>query len=482
MFDLVSSWLMAIWPYQPETQPVMVGDLSGWVQSSNANRLLEPLYSPNPLTVSAVTKHINALKASGLPTEQQGIWFQSGRTVLAEHQGREPLPAASLTKIATTLVTLHAWGISYQFETLLSYRGIVEDGVLDGDLIVQGSGDPFFVWEEAIAMGNTLNEIGIHTITGNLIISGSFAMNFRAEPDVAGVLLRQGMNADLWPFAAQQQFAAMTPGTPRPSVTIQGQVLVRPEHSAIEGTERNHHIQGNQAQANHLSGHGILEDGGAAGIVASGEAIAPAYPDQIPLVRHQSVPLIEMLRQMNIYSNNFMADALANGVGGASFVAEQAAVITGIPEREIQLINGSGLGVENRISARAASAMLMSINGMLQRSNWSVADVFPVAGLDEGTIQTRDLPNYSAVKTGTLATVSALAGAIPTDDVEQEVVWFSVINWGSDLEGLRDRQDSLLKDLRQRSTTAGAIARSDDQRGRELELGAPERNEILARF
>lgn len=477
MFDLVSSWLMAIWPYPPETQPVMVGNLSGWVQSSNANRLLEPLYSPNPLAVSAVTKHINALEASGLPTEQQGIWFQSGRTVLAEHQGMEPLPAASLTKIATTLVALHAWGTHYQFETLLSYRGTVDGGVLDGDLIVQGSGDPFFVWEEAIAMGNTLNEMGLHTITGDLIISGSFAMNFQAEPDVAGILLRQGMNAEMWPFEAQQQFAAMAPGTPRPSVTIQGQVLVRPEFSAIEGAVRNE-----GAQDHLLSGNGILEDDGAAGIVASGEAIAPAYPDQLPLVRHQSVPLIEMLRQMNIYSNNFMADALANGVGGASFVAKQAAVITGIPEREIQLINGSGLGVDNRLSARAASVMLMSIHGMLARSNWSVADVFPVAGLDAGTIQTRDLPNYSAVKTGTLATVSALAGAIPTDDVEQDVVWFSVINWGSDLEGLRDQQDSLLKDLRQQGTTAGAIARSDTQRGRDLELGAPERNEILARF
>ena len=477
MFDLVSSWLMAIWPYAPETQPLMGGNLSGWVKSSDATRLLEPFYMPNPVTVSAVTKHINALEESGLPTEQQGIWFQSGRNVLAEHQGMEPLPAASLTKIATTLVALHAWGTHYQFETLLSYRGTVGDGVLNGDLIVQGSGDPFFVWEEAIAMGNTLNEIGIHTITGNLIITGPFTMNFRAEPDVAGVLLRRGMNAELWPFDAQQQFATMSPGTSRPSVTIQGQVLVRPGHSASEGAARNDSVQDTL-----LSGNGILENGGATGILINGEAIAPAYSDQVPLVRHQSVPLIEMLRQMNIYSNNFMADALADGVGGASFVSKQAAVITGIPEREIQLINGSGLGVENRLSARAASAMLMSIHGLLTRSNWSIADVMPVSGLDAGTIQTRDLPNYSAVKTGTLATVSALAGAIPTEDVEQDVVWFAVINWGSNLEGLRDQQDSLLRNLEQGNSTARAIARSDAQRGRELELGAPERNEILAQF
>jgi len=40
--------------------------------------------------------------------------------------------------------------------------------VLQGDLIITGSGDPFLVWEEVIALGNSLNQLGIKRVTGNL--------------------------------------------------------------------------------------------------------------------------------------------------------------------------------------------------------------------------------------------------------------------------------------------------------------------------
>jgi len=67
---------------------------------------------------------------------------------MANHQGTVPLPAASLTKIVTSLAALKTWGPAHQF-------GLVQPACkrwsVAGDLIIQGSGDPFFVWEEAIA-------------------------------------------------------------------------------------------------------------------------------------------------------------------------------------------------------------------------------------------------------------------------------------------------------------------------------------------
>ncbi|HAG82127.1 MAG TPA: D-alanyl-D-alanine carboxypeptidase, partial [Cyanobacteria bacterium UBA12227] len=60
---------------------------------------------------------------------------------------------------------------------------------------------------------------------------------------------------------------------------------------------------------------------------------------------------------------------------------------------EIQLINTSGLGVENRISPHAATAMLMAVERFLEPYQLNIADVFPLAGYDHhGTMRTRKLP------------------------------------------------------------------------------------------
>ena len=44
-----------------------------------------------------------------------------------------------------------------------------------GDLIVQGGGDPFFVTEDALALRQSLQELGLKRVTGKLIISGNFS-------------------------------------------------------------------------------------------------------------------------------------------------------------------------------------------------------------------------------------------------------------------------------------------------------------------
>jgi len=57
-------------------------------------------------------------------TKNQGVWIQSGPVLMANHQGTVPLPAASLTKIVTSLAALKTWGPAHQFETLISATGL----------------------------------------------------------------------------------------------------------------------------------------------------------------------------------------------------------------------------------------------------------------------------------------------------------------------------------------------------------------------
>jgi D-alanyl-D-alanine carboxypeptidase/D-alanyl-D-alanine-endopeptidase (penicillin-binding protein 4) len=355
--------------------------------------------NPDPTTNAKIQVYLDRLEAQGFSKDGQGVWIQTQDQLLANHQGTVPLPAASLTKVATTLAALETFGPDYRFTTIFGTNGTIQNGRLDGDLVIQGGEDPFFVWEEAIAVGNLLNEMGIRSISGNLIISGRFYMNYKENPLEAGELLKQSLNANLWGAEASAQHQTLPAGTARPNVVIEGSVSTKDF----------------------------------------------AQEQFIPLVKHNSLPLAELLKKMNQYSNNAMADMFAKAVGGASIVAKKSAEAAGFPQNEISLINGSGLGMDNRISPRAVCAMFLSIENILKPYKMSVSDVFVVIGKDPGILEPRQLPQLAIVKSGSLDSVSAVAGALPTQ--EQGTVWFSIINVGNNLTGFRSEQENLLEDF-----------------------------------
>jgi D-alanyl-D-alanine carboxypeptidase/D-alanyl-D-alanine-endopeptidase (penicillin-binding protein 4) len=103
------------------------------------------------------------------------------------------------------------------------------------------------------------------------------------------------------------------------------------------------------------------------------------------------------------------------------------------------------------MSARAACAIFKAIQRNLQQwtsptgATYTIADLFPVSTLDGGTIKVRNIPASSVVKTGTLSDVSALSGVLPTRD--QGLVWFAILNRGTDIDELRRRQDQALQAL-----------------------------------
>jgi D-alanyl-D-alanine carboxypeptidase/D-alanyl-D-alanine-endopeptidase (penicillin-binding protein 4) len=359
---------------------------------------------PNPAGANTVQQYLNELVTSKLIqqnlAESQGIWVQSGPMLIASYQGTTPLPAASLTKIATSLAAFKTLGPEHQFQTLISATGPVQNGVLQGDLVVTGGSDPMFVWEEAIAIGNTLNQMGIKQIKGNLVITGNFTMNYMPNQQMAGQSLKEAMNSATWGRPAIYSYALMPKGSPKPKVIINGQVKIEPQVTS----------------------------------------------PQTLLVRHYSLPLKQIIKEMNVYSNNEIAQMLADAIGGHTVVQTTAAQLAKVPYSEIQLINGSGLGPENRISPRAVCAMLMVLQKEAFSHQLTLADLFPTSGFDDrGTMHSRKLPNATVMKTGTLRDVSALGGVFPTRD--RGLVWFAIINRGSGISGFRQGQDQLLQNL-----------------------------------
>lgn len=440
MLELLSSGIISLWLEAAGLQKVGLnaaavlaweGGLSGLVLAGG-DVSQSPLVNPDGATAAAVQGYLQQLSAKGMLEGSQGVWMQSGIRPLVSNEGTVPVPGASLTKIATSLASLQTWGANYQFETRLSATGPIKNGVLRGDLVVEGGGDPLFVWEEAIAVGNALNKMGINRVAGNLVIVGKFWMNYDSNPMVAGELLREGLDSTIWSSAVKGLYYKMPPGTARPRVAIAGNVVAKKS-------------------------------------VASGRL----------LLKRRSLPLAEILKQMNIYSDNEMAEMLADVVGGAKVVQQQAAWAAGVPQSEVQLINGSGLGEENRISPRAVCAMLQAIQRYLYGTNLTIADLFPVSGRDKGTLERRHIPKGTVAKTGTLDRVIALAGVIPTRD--RGLVWFAIVNRGSDWDGLRSEQDLFLQQLVKKWGLAPSLpfAITPHINGARPALGAANRNDIL---
>jgi len=354
----------------------------------------------NPTTASnpEVERYLAQLEA---PNAGQGVWIQTQAALLANHQATVPLPAASLTKVATSLAVLKQLGPDHRFTTNIGYVGTLQKGELQGDLVIEGGADPFFVWEDAIALGNLLNQNGIRQIRGNIIVVGPFYMNYETDPVTAGTLFLQGLNHTRWPVAAQTQYQTLPPDTPKPEVAIAGNVRV---------------------------------------------ATAPSGPVK-RFIRHRSLPVAELLKKMNQYSNNAMAEMLADQVGGPRRIAQIAAQESNVPLQEIQLVNGSGLSIDNRISARAACGMFQAIAHLLHSQKMTIADIFAITGKDAGVLNERSLPTLSVIKSGTLDEVSALAGALPTQN--QGVIWFALVNGEGDVDRFRAQQELLLQTLLQ---------------------------------
>jgi D-alanyl-D-alanine carboxypeptidase/D-alanyl-D-alanine-endopeptidase (penicillin-binding protein 4) len=354
----------------------------------------------DPVVSDLIEDYLDRLEAKGYDRQRQGIWFQSEWAYLAQNQATVAVSAASLTKVATSLAAINRWGPEHRFETRFYSTGPVVAGVLQGDLIIQGGFDPLFVWEEAMAVGNALNRQGIKQIRGNLVITGNFAMNFTTDPPVAGALFQQALQARRWTPLIKKQYANLPAGTPKPDVTLAGQVLTQSQ----------------------------------------------LPPEAQPLLRRQSLRLAQIVKQMNIYSNNEIAETLAQALGGATMVTQEAARLAKIPPEEIQLQNGSGLAVENRLSPKAVTQLYQALQAQLEPQGLTLADLFPVMGRDrKGTLEWRAMPPGLTVKTGTLNQVSALAGIIPTQ--ERGTVWFTLINGGPNFDRLRAEQDRLLQRL-----------------------------------
>jgi D-alanyl-D-alanine carboxypeptidase/D-alanyl-D-alanine-endopeptidase (penicillin-binding protein 4) len=346
-----------------------------------------------------------ASSARSILGANQGVYVEAADgTVLLSQAAESPVHPASVSKIATTLALLHKFGIEHRFTTVFATSGSIINGTLQGDLLVETDGDPYFVDENALLVAERLRQAGVQRVTGTLRTRGTLTFDWDIDQD--GARLRRALSggAPAAAWSSLQTVADSTPGTAAMPV-----------------------------------------------IQFDNSAAAMATGPERRLVIHHSQPLLSLTKSLNDYSNNIFKP-LADAAGGAPAVEALArGEVPAIMQAEIILGDGAGTDPSNRLSPRAAVTLLRVLERELASSGHSLYDILPVSGIDEGTLRKRlDGPGeagHVVGKTGTFGDygASALIGAIATN--ERGTVYFAILDHDVPVPIARQRQDRFVRAL-----------------------------------
>ncbi len=344
----------------------------------------------------------------------QGVLVETleGGTVSTQAADEAFNPASAL-KLATALVALRTFGPEHRFSTGAWTDGSLDKttGTLNGNLYISGR-DPSFHYEHGVMIARQLNFLGIQTVTGDLIIGPAFTMNFNWSARRSGSKLYSTFDATLRSAEATRSWLYERGSlgdkaslASMPSVAIMGEVRVE-----------------------------------------------PVAPNAKLLLTHRSSRLVDILKVLLCYSNNFMAERIGDSIGGVQSVRRYLIDTLGLSPDQIQMSSLSGLGV-NRASPRTMMKIFRALREELRKHRLSTTDIMPVAGIDPGTMETRftEPPWRGSViaKTGTLIRTdggaSSLVGQMRT--ASGATLLFVIMNRRGNVMRFRSNQDFLLMQI-----------------------------------
>lgn len=294
----------------------------------------------------------------------------TGRTLYARNAHRKFVPASN-QKILVTAAAVSLLGPDYRYETGLWAAGPVSDGVLQGDLVLVGTGDPTLsdrFWDSGVAalaaLADSVRLRGLERVTGRLVVDvslwdstsvgptwevedlgyaygstgGAFAIDEGevrlivsggAEPGQPAELAWTPVGTDAYVVSRITTWPADSTRRVRPSYLPESRRLVLEGHipaSAVDTlsfAQRDPVRQASAALARALAQAGVVVDGGMGIAWERGEILGPgcrsgALPrcmDAAPLVALRSPPLIEIVEGILEPSQNWMTEQLVRTLG-----------------------------------------------------------------------------------------------------------------------------------------------------------------------
>lgn len=409
-----------------------------------------------------------AVKVSSLDT---------GR-VLYEEDAAKLLHPASVMKIYTVAAALDRLTPDYRFKTSV-YAGGQPDaaGVLRGDLIIYGRGDPSIAarfnngdYTKAIDdLASRIAAAGVKRVEGDLVGDESYFtgaplgfgwewadLQWHDGAEVSALSVNDN-SLDLFikPGASVGSSALITTGPPTPLVTFKNRAT-----TVARGGKKEVSIYRAQGESViEIGGSFLLGDTGWAGSIAAPHpALLFVYMLRASLAQRgvtftgrtravdaheragvpldttalmeiaslQSPPLSEIAAQTLKPSQNLYAELILRTLGNttrtdAKLTSEEAGIEAvkaflreaGIDTSLLILTDGSGLSRRDLVTANSTSQLLAYMDK--HRYAKAFREALPTAGVD-GTLRTRMkgtiAVNNVRAKTGTLPTISALAGYV----------------------------------------------------------------------
>lgn len=417
---------------------------------------------------SRLKKDLDALLESKLVKDGNialGVWDAHTGERLYAHQDSLMAVPASTQKLFTTVAAIEQLGPQYRWQTTIGFRGQVISGVLKGDLIVQGGGDPSWN-EDFLPQGpkllfaqwaDSLKARGISSIEGDFVANLSFypprAFNpawelsdkpYYYAPAVSPISFnanrivfelrggqskgkkvkisvldgydyikldnelktsKKGSTASTWAEPTSDSLRFVIKGKVPAKGKAQEKIAIRdPEYFSL------------LVLKDVLIQKGIKSSGG-----IKTETVSLSSDSWQPLFTHYSPPLAEVLITMNKTSSNFLAETVLHSLSPDYNTALSLTLTTlskmGVPVQGINIPDGSGLSR----AALCSPAQMGSLLCLSTQQPWFELFFrsFPVAGKD-GTLEKRFSKSVARgsvfAKTGSMKGISNLAGYVRTKD------------------------------------------------------------------
>jgi D-alanyl-D-alanine carboxypeptidase/D-alanyl-D-alanine-endopeptidase (penicillin-binding protein 4) len=368
-----------------------------------------------------------------------------------------PMNPASVMKLVTTYAALDLLGPAYTWATPVYVEGAVRDGTLYGNLYIKGQGDPKLVLERLWLLLRRVQGLGIKTIAGDIVLDRSAfdvpdtdPSSFDGEPlrpyNAAPDALLLNYKSVVMTFTPDRSagLAQVQFDPPMADVHTQSTVPLGNGPGMTDCGDYRSALKADFSDANRIrflgsypaacgekawpvayaeprsyavrAVQGLWQDigGKLGGSVHLGLVPATVLATK-PAFEVNSAPLAEIIRDINKYSNNVMAQQVFLTLGNGSFDGARGAVIRWWKERLGEeapvLDNGSGLSRQERISAQALGRLL---NHAYQSPVMpELMGSLPISGLDGTLKRMKSRTGASAhLKTGSLSNVVAVAGYV----------------------------------------------------------------------
>ncbi len=444
--------------------------------------LLAAVAAPLPNELAA------ALERAKLPRESlvAVVHEVGGTRPRLAWQSDQAVNPASLMKLLTTFAALDMLGPAWSWATPVWLQGTVKDGMLDGNLVIKGSGDPKFVLERVWLLLRRVQQAGVHEIRGDIVLDRSGfnvpdqnpadfdgeplrpynvrpdalllnykALSFTFTPDPARGVATIGVDLPL--AGVRVDSSVPLTGGPcddwrgalKPDFSDPGRARFTGALPAACGEKTWALAYADPKSYNERALLGLWNDMGGKLLGKVRDGVAPLAR---PSFEINSPALADVVRDINKFSNNVMAQqlfltlALTQRGSGTPELAREllrqwAGERFGSAAAGLVIDNGSGLSRESRLSAQLLARLLQAA--------WAspvmpeLMSSLPVSGIDGTLKRSRATLGRAHLKTGSLRDVNGVAGYVLSNSGRRYVV-VAIINHAN-AGGARPAFDALVQ-------------------------------------